>query len=305
LAIQLQGLLGELGRAGFCDVAVDTIGTVDGRMPGSRRECDDEAVRVFSALRDRVLVALSEDRVPIVLGGDHSVSIGSIAGALRAGAGDLAVLWIDAHMDLNTPFTTPSGNMHGMPLAVLTGQEPGPKPSAVGAAEPWIDAVYDVWPRLGGVVGANRLQGDRTAWLGLRDVDPGEGENLRNLPGALVMTMQEVDKRGVCSLIDELHAWLVGGGATRLWVSFDVDVLDPVFAPGTGTAVRGGLTYRESHLLAELLAERLLDPANPYRLLGVDVVEVNPLRDTENETAKMALGWLCSLLGKTILKVEP
>ncbi|QYK58581.1 MAG: arginase [Fimbriimonadaceae bacterium] len=304
LAIQLQGLVEELGRAGYPCVPVKTVSELDGKLPGTRQECDDTAVKVLTATRDIVGAVIDRDGLPIVLGGDHSISIGSISGALRARAEGLAVLWIDAHMDLNTPSTTPSGNMHGMPLAVLSGLKAGSRSASAGATEAWIEAVYAVWPRLEEIVGPRRLRGDRLAWVGLREVDSGEVENLSQLPGALAVTMQDIDVRRLPDLVSDIHHWLVASGATDLWVSFDVDSLDPVFAPGTGTAVRGGLSYREGHLLAELLAQRVLDPKNPYRLIGVDLVEVNPLRDRENETARMAVEWLCSLLGKTIMKAE-
>jgi arginase len=297
-------LVEELDKAGYPGVPVTTVSEVDGKLPGTRSECDDAAIRTLTATRDRVAAVIGADGLPIVLGGDHSISIGSISGALKARAPGLAVLWIDAHMDLNTPSTTPSGNMHGMPLAALTGLKPGSRSKSVGAAEPWIEAVFAVWARLEEIVGPNHLRGDRLGWVGLREVDPGEVENLRRLPGALAVTMQDIDIKRLPDLVSEIHEWLVASETTDLWVSFDVDSLDPVFAPGTGTAVRGGLSYREGHLLAELLAERLLDPENPYRLIGVDVVEVNPLRDRENETARVAVEWLCSLLGKTIMRAR-
>ena len=113
--------------------------------------------------------------------------------------------------------------------------------------------------------------------------------------------MQDIDRLQLPALVEQFHSWMIRSKAKHLWISFDVDSLDPTLAPGTGTIVRGGLTYREGHFLAELLAEKLWDAKSPYRLAGLDVVEVNPIIDSQNETAKVAVEWLCSLFGKTIL----
>ncbi len=239
-------------------------------------------------LASAVAQARSNGFLPLVIGGDHSLAMGSISGALCS-AGSLGVLWIDAHMDLNTPETSESQNLHGMPLAALTRlpQEEAPE-------DP-------VWQELTQGLGCGRaLPGDRLAWLGLRDIDEGEVRNLSRLPGSLAMTMEDVDRDGITGCMRRLEEWIRARGITELWISFDVDSLDPLFAPGTGTAVRGGLTYREGHLLAEMLHEMMwLDKV--CALAGLDIVEVNPLRDRDNETAKVAAEWAASLFGKTIL----
>ncbi|MBS1723509.1 MAG: arginase [Armatimonadetes bacterium] len=301
LAMELAGLPGSLARIGVQSVSHPIV-EVDGRLPGLRRDCDQEALNVYSLTRDRVAESIERGNTPLVIGGDHSISIGSISGALKATEEGLAVLWVDAHMDVNTPDTTPSGNLHGVPLAVLTGLDAAdPLESQDRREKPWIADMYELWPALASVLPRHRLRSDRLGWLGLRDVDPGEVRNAGRLPGCHLATMQDIDARGLLAVVEEVHKWLVSTGATHLWISFDVDVLDPVYAPGTGTAVRGGLSYREGHLLAETLASLFADPQTPYCLAGLDVVEVNPLRDHGNETAKVAVEWVCSLFGKTIL----
>jgi arginase len=207
-----------------------------------------------------------------------------ISAALERMPEDLAVLWIDAHADVNTPGTSQTGNVHGMPLAALWGLPSG----TTGLANAQ-------WERLLLSIGRNALSPNRTCWYGLRDLDPAEQKRV----SASAVTMHEIDRVGVEQSISRLIQWVEASGAKGLWVSFDVDVLDPILAPGTGTAVRGGLTYREGHLLAELLHEQL--QASEVKMVGLDVVETNPLFDRNNETAKVAVEWIASLFGKTIL----
>lgn len=297
VALRLEGLADQLRDLGVEARDGGDVWPLDGRTPGSRTECDEAGLEVYARARDRVASVIAAGDTPVVIGGDHSVSIGSIAGALRAFGDGLSVLWIDAHMDVNTPDTTPSGNLHGMPLGVVSRLLPlgGPDPSQ----GPWAEAVHGLWPRLLDIVGEPGLA--RVAWLGVRDVDAGEVRNLGRLPDAMVKTMQDIDTDGLLGAAQAIDAWLRETETTALWVSFDADVLDPVYAPGTGTAVRGGLTYREGHLLAETLCSFLADPFCPYVLAGLDVVEVNPLRDSANETARVALEWIGSFFGKTIL----
>lgn len=288
-AVRLAGIVESLQAI---RVRVQDAGDVcssGSEAPSGFAEKFSAANEVYGRLAQAVASAASTGNTPLVLGGDHSLSIASISGALRAYPDDVAVLWIDAHVDLNTPDTSPSGNLHGMPLAALTrlsgaSQEPH--------KTEWDHLLSQVVPQGG-------LRSDRICWLALRDVDRGEVENMARLPGCVALTMQDVDRLGVLGAMERVKAWYKSTGASRLWISFDVDSLDPIYAPGTGTAVRGGLTYREGHLIAETLSDWVHQGA--VGLAGLDVVEVNPLRDTNNETARVAAEWIASFFGKTIL----
>ena len=211
-----------------------------------------------------------EGYVPVVLGGDHSVALGTLAG-LREVHGPGGVLWIDAHGDLNSPDTSPSGNVHGMVLAAALGL----------AGERFQE---DGW-------GLPALAPDRVALVGVRALDEGERELLRGLD-ARVFTMSDVDRLGVERAIREALAHIAGPGFVH--VSLDMDAVDPDVAPGVGTPVRGGLSYREAHLAMELVAESGLASS-------LDVVEVNPILDRENETGKLAVELVASALGAKIL----
>lgn len=247
----------------------------------------DAAIPTINDLRGRVTSSIQAGHLPMVLGGDHSMAIGAVGGALANYGQDLAVIWMDAHSDLNTPATSPSGNLHGMPVAALLGLESG----VGGAAD-------EQWRKL---IPSVRLEAGRVAYFGLREMDPGERNVIASLSNCYTATMHEIDRHGIVSCVHRLDHWLARSGATKLWISFDVDMLDPVLAPGTGTTVRGGLTYREAHLVAELVREMLDVPGCPYSLAGLDIVETNPLFDNLNETAKTAVEWIGSLFGKTIL----
>lgn len=242
-------------------------------------------------VRKRVLRSLEAHRVPLVLGGDHSISLGSLAAAVEYFGNDFTVLWIDAHGDINTPLTTPSRNLHGMTLAAALGWEAGTTGSS---AEQWERLQRALFP-------SRYLEEDQVAWVGLRNLDLGEKEALRKEHPWFVRTMQDIDIDGIARACEALDRWLTQSKRPALWVSFDVDVLDPALAPGTGSAVRGGLTYREAHTLSELIYAKLSCANCSYRLVGVDVVEVNPLLDMYNQTAHVTVEWLCSLFGKTIL----
>lgn len=239
------------------------------------------------AVKQKVAATLAFGKRPILIGGDHTNGMGTVAGALAHYGDDLAVLWVDAHADLNVPGTSPSGNMHGMSVAALLGRES----QTHGIEE-------EQWRTLlSQGIGDRFLKPSRMGWLGLRDVDAGERKALRELGDCYVATMSEVDRLSMVGCIERFEVWLRGSGAKKLWISFDVDSLDPVLAPGTGTAVRGGLTYREMHLMGEMLSEILA----PDWLAGIDIVETNPLVDNNNQTARAAVEWVASLCGKTIL----
>ncbi len=231
-------------------------------LPEIRLTCSRIAERVSDALRDGLL--------PLVLGGDHSVSLGTLP-ALASVNGRGGVLWIDAHGDLNTPQTSPSGNVHGMVLA-----------AALGLAGDGFAG--DGWP-------LPAVEAGRVALVGVRSLDEGERELLRRMD-ARVYTMSDVDRIGVERSVREALAHVAGPGFVH--VSLDMDVLDPGVAPGVGTPVRGGFSYREAHLALELVAESGL-------ARSLDVVEVNPILDRENETAKLAVELVASALGARIL----
>jgi len=265
-----------------------------GDLPMARRS-DAEGLRNFEplmqtlrALKAKVGESFEQGSLPLVLGGEHTLAIGGIAAALERFDGDLTVLWLDAHADLNTPAVSPSGNMHGMPLAALS-KQPDDHPQ---------------WAELCGLANAPLPIG-HIGWIGLREVDEGEKRILATQGPGFVSTLHEVDRFGLIHELDRMHRWLCASGRKNLYLSFDVDVMDPILAPGTGTAVRGGLTYRETQLIAEYLREKLDEPDNPYRLAGIEVVETNPIPDSHNETAVMAVEWVASLFGKTILGEKP
>jgi arginase len=229
-----------------------------------------EILKACERVADKVAAAREESRMPVVLGGDHSVALGTLGGLARV-AGPGGVLWVDAHGDLNRPETSPSGNVHGMVLAAAMGLG-GPAFEAEGIPFPSIDP-------------------SRVALVGVRSLDEGERGLLRDLK-ATVFTMSDIDRLGIEHAITKSLAKIDGAGFVH--VSLDMDVLDPDVAPGVGTPVRGGLSYREAHLAMELVAESgLMD--------SLEVVEVNPILDRENETAKLAVELVASALGATIL----
>ncbi|MGH2391690.1 MAG: arginase, partial [Chloroflexota bacterium] len=240
-----------------------------GRVGDPRLKHLDEILSASTALAKLVGRARADDRFPITLGGDHSISLGSIAGATVGRT--LGVLWIDAHGDFNTHETTPSGNIHGMPLAASCGLG---DPRLVNLAYP--GAKVD--PR-------------HVALLGVRDLDDAEKALLRE-QGVSVFTMQHIDRQGMDRVMAEALA-VVTNGTDGVLASLDLDVLDPREAPGVGTPVAGGISYREAHLIMELLAES-------SRMIALDVVEVNPILDRENGTAELAVALTLSALGKRI-----
>ena len=228
-------------------------------------EIKETCARVAALVAD----ASTAGETPLVLGGDHSVALGTLGG-LAAAHGAGGVLWIDAHSDINTPETSPSGNVHGMALA-----------AALGLGGPEFES--EAWP-------LPAVAPERVALIGTRQLDEGERRLLRDA-GVRVYTMSEIDRIGIERAVRESLDRVAGGGFVH--VSLDMDVLDPVVAPGVGTPVRGGLTYREAHLALELVSESGLAGS-------LEVVEVNPILDRENTTALTAVELVASALGKTI-----
>jgi arginase len=272
-AIRYAGLASRIQRLGR---SVFDLGNVEGAVPEAT-EVGSERVRFLDPIKqacERVaeLVARSveDGLVPLVVGGDHSVAIGTLGGLARV-YGPGGVLWIDAHGDLNRPETSPTGNVHGMPLAV-----------ALGFAGAEFESPAWTLPA---------VSPERVALVGVRSLDPAEAELLDGLEVG-VYTMSDVDRLGLERVIREALAHIAGAGFVH--VSLDMDALDPDIAPGVGTPVRGGFSYREAHLALELVAESGLAGS-------LEVVEVNPILDRENETAKLAVELVASALGARIL----
>ena len=234
-----------------------------------------EIASVCTRTGDLVEQALASACMPLILGGDHSLSMGSVAGISRfyGRRGEhVGLIWVDAHTDMNTPSTSPSGNIHGMPLAVLTGT--GPE-ILTGLA----DTVPAVRP-------------ENVSIFGARHIDRRERETVK-ASGVRVFTMSEIDERGAAKCIDEAIE-RANAGTAGFHLSYDLDSVEPLIAPGVGTPVAGGLTYREAHLVCEKVARS-------GRLLSLEVVELNPVLDEGNRTARLAVGLIGSALGKTIL----
>jgi arginase len=272
-AIRYAGLEERLEELGF---AVRDHGNVETAVPEATA-LRDERARFLPEIKEtceRIAAKVSEESrsgaIPLVLGGDHSVALGTLGG-LAAAHGPGGVLWIDAHADVNTPATSPSGNVHGMPLA-----------AALGLAGEAFES--DAWP-------LPAVDPRRVALLGIRELDDGERGLLREA-GVRAFTMSEIDRIGVERAVRESLDRIAGPGFVH--VSLDMDALDPEVAPGVGTPVQGGLTYREAHLALELVAESAL--AGSFEL-----VEVNPILDRENTTALTAVELLASALGATII----
>jgi arginase len=282
-AIRIAGLHDALTRIGW---SIEDHGDVTIPAPETCPPGDPKAKYlplVTQACREvcaEVQAVLEQNGVPLVIGGDHSIAIGTISGLaahLRQKHGaaaqrKLGVIWFDAHGDINSPETSPSGNIHGMPVACLLGKGPESLLS-LGFQGPKID------PR-------------RFVQIGLRDLDEVEKEAIREA-GYRVFTMEDIDRRGMAAVIDQAME-VVTDGTDMVHVSFDVDAVDPIYAPGTGTRKVGGLTYREAHLAMETLARS-------GRVTSVEVVEVNPILDVANQTGELAVGLIASALGKRIL----
>jgi arginase len=236
----------------------------------------DALVEINLALAEQVAAVVAAGSFPLILGGDHSLSIGSINGVARGRR--IGVIWIDAHGDFNTPATTPSGNIHGMSVAALTGRG---HPRLAALLNP------DGWKEGAGAV----LRDTDIAMVGIRDLDAREREALRT-SGIQVFTMHDIDRRGLASVMEEA-IMRVSVNTAGFHVSLDMDALDPAEAPGVGTPVLGGISYREAHLAMELVAQS-------GKQVGMDLVEVNPILDQRNATAERAVEFALSALGKRI-----
>lgn len=270
LATRLQSLGHQVVDTGDVPVPTrETLGFDSGLdyLPTIAEVCREVARRTASIVRDR--------RIPLVLGGDHSVGAGSVAGvatALAERGEKLGLIWLDAHADLNTPESSLSGNVHGMPVAHLLGH--GDREMASLA------------------VPSPAVRPEHTVIIGARDLDQAERSNARDF-GVTVYTMRDLDERGLRTILAEAIA-KVSTGTSGIHVSLDLDFLDPQEAPGVGTPVRGGATYREAHLAMETLWDT-------GRVVAWDLVEVNPVLDRFNHTAELAVGLMASAFGQRIL----
>jgi arginase len=237
-----------------------------------------EIAGVMEDLARRVSKSIGAGETPLVLGGDHSIAIGTVSGLashFRREKKKLGMIWLDAHGDANTPESSPSGNIHGMPQAVIFGR---------GA---------DELVRIGGFAsGESKLDPACCSLIGARSVDSTEKKVIAEI-GLRVFTMEEIDRRGIYEVSREAIE-IASRGTEGIHVSFDVDVMDPTVAPGVGTPVRGGLTYRETHTVMEAVAES-------GRMVSMEVAEVNPILDTQNSTAEVAVEMVASAFGKRIL----
>ena len=277
-AIRVAGINRAISAMGF---AVTDSGNIVVPQPESITQANTRArylkeiAAACEELSTRVERSLSDDALPVVLGGDHSIAIGSVSGVAsyqRKRGAKTGLIWLDAHTDINTPESSPSGNIHGMPLAVILGH---------GAAE------------LTGVAGfAPKVDPGHAVVIGARSIDPGEREMIRAL-GVKVFTMSDLDERGMGPVIAEAIG-IASAGTSGYHVTMDMDFIDPSFAPGVGTPENGGATFRESHLAMEKIAES-------GGALAIEITEVNPLFDTANQTARLAVDLILSALGKVIL----
>lgn len=266
-ALRIAGLVETLGELGH-----GVVDHGDFRLPGTGRR-QAEVLALASQTSDAAQRSLDAGRVPVFLGGDHSLSMGTVSGVARhceAAGKDLHVLWIDAHADFNTPGISPSGNLHGMPLALLCGEPE------------FGDAFGGAW--------RGRVDPRNVTIFGARSIDRDERQLLADR-GITVIDMRRIDEIGVVALMRQVLTHAAGG---HLHMSLDVDAMDPAIAPGAGTLVPGGLTYREAHLIMEMLHDS--------RLVGsLDIVELNPFLDHAGQSARLLVALAASLFGRQIM----
>ncbi|NOV00949.1 arginase [Paenibacillus planticolens] len=277
-AIMQAGLLRGLQQM---DIAAEHVAEI--RLPGDKAaplapEVDKtnlkylaEVIEINTRLAEQVSKAAEQGHFPLVIGGDHSIAIGTLAG-LSGHYNNLGVIWIDAHSDLNTADTSPSGNIHGMSLAI-----------SLGMGHPLLTGIKR---------DLAKVKPENIVLIGSRSLDEGEKKLIRAL-GIRCYTMHDIDIKGMAAVMQDAIAY-ISGKTDGVHLSFDVDSLDPLEAPGTGTAVKGGLQFREAHLAVEMLHEAGI-------VTSAEFVEVNPLLDDNNKTSQLAVGLISSLLGKQIL----
>ena len=278
-AFRIAGLGERVGGLGY---TVSDKGDLPAPIPETQEQRDErkkyirDIARVCQKLYQTALMSLEEGAMPLVLGGDHSLAAGSVGAAAewakKTKELPLGLLWVDAHGDMNTPATSLSGNVHGMPLAALIGPEPA-ELSRLGGFSPKVLPAH-------------------TVLIGVRDLDEREKVAVRD-SHVHVFTMKDIDRQGIASIVEQAVN-LAGNGTAGIHVSFDLDVCDPMIAPGVGTPVKGGLDYREAHLMMEIIADSGL-------LTSLDMVEANPTLDVQNTTAQLGTELVLSALGMKIL----
>jgi arginase len=277
-AVRVAGLEARLEAVGH---NVEDGGNVAVAIPEQKKEGAAHAkyLKEITATctkgAELVMKTLEAGKVPLVLGGDHSVAAGTVAGVAefyRKQNQKIGLIWIDAHSDMNTPETSPSGNVHGMPLAAIMGLGPNE-----------LGNIFNFSPK---------IHPENCVLVGIRDVDAHEKENIRKA-GVEVFTMRDIDERGMRSVMEEALR-MAGRGTAGYHVSLDMDWIDPEDAPGVGTPVWGGATYREAHLAMEIISDH-------GRMLSMEIVEVNPVIDEHNQTADLAVELALSAFGKKIL----
>lgn len=277
-AIRLAGLNAKLQHLGY---DVRDLGNVAVEQPESTPTGPNAARYLHQIagtcrnLAEAVDRAVGEGKFPVVLGGDHSVAVGTISGVAnqyRKAGKNVGVIWVDAHADMNTPESSPSGNVHGMPLACCIGH---------GARE--LTHIFDWGPK---------VNSGNVVLIGIRDLDAREREYVRDW-GVTAFTMRDIDERGLRSVLEQA-LYIASDGTAGFHLSFDMDAVDPDEAPGVGTPVRGGITYREAHLAMETVCDC-------RGMLSMEVVEVNPVLDQANRTALLAVELVTSAMGKKIL----
>jgi len=277
-ALRKAGLQGKLAGLGY---QIQDLGNVFVDQQESMPEGDSKAKFLESISQSCAVLAAQVEGViergsfPLVLGGDHSIATGTVAGvssAYRRRGQKIGLLWIDAHTDMNTPATTPSGNVHGMPLACCIGHGPSE-----------LTRILDFAPK---------VEARNVVLIGIRDVDREERDLVR-ASGVSVFTMRQIDEMGLHQVMDRALA-IVHDGTNGFHLSLDMDSIDPVEAPGVGTPVQGGMTYREGHLAMEMICDH-------GSLVSMELVEVNPVLDTANRTAELGVQLVASAMGKKIL----
>src|SRR3954464_14247218 len=277
-AVRVAGLEARLEAIGH---VVEDAGNVAVAIPEQKKEGAasakylKEITATCTKHAELVVKTLEAGKVPVVLGGDHSVAAGTVAGIAefhRRQGQKIGLVWIDAHADINTPETSPSGNVHGMPLAAIAGLGP-----------PELSNIFEFSPK---------IDPDNCVLVGVRDIDATEKENVRKA-GIKVFTMRDIDERGMRTVIEEALR-IAGQGTAGYHISLDMDWIDPEDAPGVGTPVRGGASYREAHLAMEIISDH-------GRMASFEIVEVNPVIDEHNRTADLAVELALSAFGKKIL----